>query len=328
LIRDDESADSPVAVSDLLIPGLEGSTYHAEPGAPTGSVCGFGPQVDVDGVPVLTRVRGSVGDLVSGAPLRLEPCGKGVEGVHLGTGRHRITVRDAGGFAVRDLALRPRGGTTTASASGSMRVDRWGTARRDVTVDTDQAALLAVTQSVNPGWVATLHGKRLRSVEVDGWMQGWRVPAGSRGVVELRFSPQVPYLVGLFGGLGVAALIMCVAGVSLLRRATGPVLAEHDDRPLSGLAGAVLFGALVVLSLPAAAGALVGAASSRLRRGNEVPAGMVVVCAIAAVVLAVTRIDTTPVAPAAADVLMAVAFGIMAGRIVSHERKGAGPDDV
>ena len=92
-------------------------------------------------------------------------------------------------------------------------------------MDVDEDALLAVTRD-NPGWVATVAGKRLAPVEIDGWMQGWRLPAGTRGIVRLHFAPQTPYLVGLFGGLVLAA------GVVLLARgdaAPAEALAREAD---------------------------------------------------------------------------------------------------
>lgn len=326
MIRDEDSTDSPIAVSELFVPGLEDHTYHAEPNAPTGSVCGFGPQIDIDGFPVLTRVRGSIGELLSGAPLSLEACG-GAAGVRLRPGVHRLTTRNGGGFAVRDLTLQPRGAATTHHSPGTVRVNTWDDTRRSIEVDTDRAALLAVTQSLNPGWVATLHGKRLQPTEIDGWMQGWRVPAGANGIVQLRFTPQLPYLVGLFGGLLLALVVVCAAGIALLRPAPGAAVAHPDARPLHGPGAVAALVCLVLLSVPAAAGALVGAGVARTRGGQRVSAVVIALCGTAAVVLAVRGLHSSLVAPDGADLLIAVAFGIMAGKVLGDEWRGGGSDD-
>jgi hypothetical protein len=65
---------------------------------------------------------------------------------------------------------------------------------------------------------------------------------------------------------------------------------------------------------------------------RHVPALLVVACAMAAAVLAVLGLGSSIVAPVAADVLMAAAFGIMAGTVMergsAREQTGGGPDDV
>ena len=71
-------------------------------------------------------------------------------------GAARITVHNAGGFAVRDLTLRPSvGNPEETTRPGPVDVLDWGSARRAVAVDVDRDALLTVTQGLNPGWVAT-----------------------------------------------------------------------------------------------------------------------------------------------------------------------------
>jgi arabinofuranan 3-O-arabinosyltransferase len=329
LIREaDGPDDSPVAVSEFVIKGLEGRTYHAPENAPTGSVCGFGPQIVVDGRTILTRVRGTIGDVVRGAPLELTPCGAGPREIRLEPGARRISVENAGGFAVTTLVLRSAGAASYASRSGTARVEGWGATDRTVRVSADAPALLAVTQSRNPGWQATLGGKRLEPVELDGWMQGWRVPAGSDGIVKLRFTPQLPYLVGLLGGLAIALLLMVAAGWSLVRRrAGGTFLAEVDDRPLSRGPVVLSLAVLAVLSAPVGVGALVGVVLVARRRATAVAVALIVALGLTAIVVAFARLDTNLVAPDVADLLMAAGFGIMAGRVVGEARARSGSDD-
>ncbi len=192
---------NPLGMSELRVQGLQGLKYHADAGLPTGRTCGLGPTVFVGDTRILTQITGHIGDLISGAPMRMEGCAKGAAGADVSAGAQTVRVKNVGGFEVRDLILTPAFPTVTEPVEGSATVRAWGGVDRDVAVDVDEDALLAVTQSTNPGWVATVDGKRLAPVEIDGWMQGWRLPAGTTGVVRLHFAPQTPYLVGLFGGL-------------------------------------------------------------------------------------------------------------------------------
>lgn len=326
LLRDQNvSHDVPLAISELTIDGLEHRTYHADYRSGTGTLCGFGPRIEVGGTTVQTRIRGTIGDLLSGAPMAIEACGSADGTVDLDPGTRRVTVVNADGFSVRDLVLRPATRSEITARSGASSVLRWGATSRAVRIDTPVPALLAVTQSLNPGWVATLHGKRLAPVELDGWMQGWRIPAGGTGVVELRFTPQTPYLLSLLGGFSIALLVIALAAVVALRSPRpGARLEEvHDETPLRPLLAALALAILVVVSLPAGIGAGVGLGLRRLSASARVIGLLVVLCAGAATVLGVRGLSTSLAAPVAADVLVSFAFGLLAGWVVDPR---PGPD--
>jgi arabinofuranan 3-O-arabinosyltransferase len=193
-----------------------------------------------------------------------------------------------------------------------------------------------VTQSLNRGWVATLNGKRLRPVELDGWMQGWRLPADAHGTVELRFAPQVPYLLTLLSGLLVAVLTMVAAAVVLLRRTDGdgPVLGERPERGIRALAVGLMIAVLLAVSLPAGAGAALGLALATVggRAAGRIAGILMVSCAAAAILLVLRGLGADLAAPVGADLLIAFTFGIMAGRVVVDrpdlELAGGATDDV
>ena len=81
----------------------------------------------------------------------------------------------------------------------------WLGDRREVAVGSGAASYLTTYENFNDGWKATLNGKELDPVRLDGWQQGWRVPAGAGGTVELSYEPATTYEAGLIGG-GVAVL--------------------------------------------------------------------------------------------------------------------------
>jgi arabinofuranan 3-O-arabinosyltransferase len=69
-----------------------------------------------------------------------------------------------------------------------------------------------VPESINPGWIARDgDGVRLSPVTVNGWQQGWEVPAGTGGTVTLSFDSNTPYRIGLIGGLVLLGLLALLA---------------------------------------------------------------------------------------------------------------------
>jgi len=86
------------------------------------------------------------------------------------------------------------------------------------------ARVLVVPESMNPGWVAhSADGNRLTPVVVNGWQQGWVLPAGTSGTVTLTFPSNSLYRAGLLWGLALLPLLALLALVRPRR--------EIDDEP-------------------------------------------------------------------------------------------------
>ena len=84
------------------------------------------------------------------------------------------------------------------------------------------ARVLVVPESVNPGWVAhTPDGVTLTPVIVNGWQQGWVVPAGEQGTITLTFPSNAAYRTGLAVGLSLLPVLLLLALVP--RRRPQPV---------------------------------------------------------------------------------------------------------
>jgi arabinofuranan 3-O-arabinosyltransferase len=94
----------------------------------------------------------------------------------------------------------------------------WTPSRRVLPVVASQPSYLIVNENFNAGWRAMLHGRSLQAVRLDGWKQGWLLPAGSRGLVTLTYQPDAQYRAALFGGLGALGLILLIAAVPFRRR--------------------------------------------------------------------------------------------------------------
>jgi arabinofuranan 3-O-arabinosyltransferase len=69
-----------------------------------------------------------------------------------------------------------------------------------------------VPESVNLGWAAHLpDGTALTPITVNGWQQGWVVPANVSGPIALTFASNTPYRIGLVGGLALLPLLALLA---------------------------------------------------------------------------------------------------------------------
>ncbi len=218
----DETADAdlPLGIAEVELSGAERLRHAPDRDGTTGADCGLGPAVVVDGIVHHTRVRGTVGDLLRGTPLAWEVCDRPVA---LSPGVHRIQVRPTLQFTPATLALDALDGPETGPlAQRSFELRDWGDTRRTVRVGPGEESVLRVAENVNPGWAAELDGTPLRQVTIDGWQQGYVVPAGAGGDVQLTFTPDRTYRAGLGAGAGLALILLLGALVGAVRERRRP----------------------------------------------------------------------------------------------------------
>ncbi|CAM5376435.1 alpha-(1-_3)-arabinofuranosyltransferase domain-containing protein [Streptomyces viridochromogenes] len=231
----DEDLRLPVGLTEAYVPALD--RYRApqpEADRPFTLPCGKGPVVAVDGELYETGARGTVRDLVERRRIDVTPCQRGREeaGVRLSAGEHRVEGGDAGPLALTGVTL-TLGTVAKAPASArELTVRDWLGDRRTLSVGSGAASYLTMYENFNDGWRATLDGEELTPVRLDGWQQGWRIPADAGGTVRLSYEPAVTYEAGLIGSaVGLALLV----GLVLWRRREpnqdGPLPAP----PLPGL---------------------------------------------------------------------------------------------
>ena len=232
-------------LGSIVIPALRDLRVAAPPLAGRFHLaCGRGPAVTIDGVRYPTAVSGTMSALVRLRPVHLRLCLTG--GVDLSLGQHMLFAHASSLFAVDQLSLRSStadsavAGTTTASTgsastgsastgsastpSGStedtstaaaaqrvVHVLSWQPDSRRLTIGPGGQSYLEVHQNASSGWVATLDGKRLQPVTLDGWQQGYVVPAGGGGAVSMTFTPARVYHFGLAAS---ALLIVLLLGLA------------------------------------------------------------------------------------------------------------------
>ncbi|MDT0276279.1 alpha-(1-_3)-arabinofuranosyltransferase domain-containing protein [Blastococcus goldschmidtiae] len=175
--------------------------------------CGEGPTLSMDDRLMATRVVTTLGALQSLRSVPVTICdGGAVAG--LTAGQHRLTATGTAALAVESATLvRTDGAASTSPVPRDpVSVSSWGAERRTVEVEArDEDTLLVVPENTNAGWTADLDGRRLESVAVDGWQQGYVLPAGPAGTVDIEFAPGATYRAGLIGGAGAVVLLAALA---------------------------------------------------------------------------------------------------------------------
>jgi arabinofuranan 3-O-arabinosyltransferase len=202
----------PVGLSELEVAGASDLLLPAPASDPLLVPCSEGPEVWVGGETVRLSVSTTVGAVLAGESIPAAACSDG-EVDPSGRVRVRFPSTPAWLASSVDLAdpdapvLTPRGAPTAA-----VEVERWGPTTRQVSVaGRTQPSLLLVRENRNPGWSASLGGRVLEPVVVDGWQQAWVLPAGGPGEVELTFRPDTTYRSALAGGALLLALLAVLA---------------------------------------------------------------------------------------------------------------------
>jgi arabinofuranan 3-O-arabinosyltransferase len=242
-----------VGVSELDVAGLP---VPAPADRAVVGACGAGPQVAVDGRIWPTSYRTTLRGLRELQPVELTLCGAGGPVVPLTPGRHHLVAASTSTLSVQGAGLVRVGAGDPAVLRTPAGVVRWNAEDRLVRVAARASdTLLVVPENVNPGWRATLAGRPLVSRTVDGWQQGYVVPAGAAGTVHLVFAPGRLYRAALAVG---AIAVLLLVFLALLpggsdvppstyrrRRAVGPAVSVVT----LGLALAVIGGVVGLLAL-------------------------------------------------------------------------------
>ena len=201
----------PPGLADVAVLGADGKPIAPADAARNRSReivvdCDRGPVIAVAGRFVHTSIRTTVGALLDGGPVRAVACDR--DPIALPAGQQELLISPGEAFVVDGAQLSTAGG----GAAGSPPVTpagtgAWDSSRREIPAPASATPrVLVIPESINPGWIArTSTGARLTPVAVNGWQQGWVVPAGNPGTITLTFASNSLYRAGLALGSGVAA---------------------------------------------------------------------------------------------------------------------------
>jgi arabinofuranan 3-O-arabinosyltransferase len=225
--------------------------------------CTSGLAVVVDGIPLPLRATATREQLLAGQPVAARTCDQAP--TTLAAGPHRLRLAASPSASPLSLILRRPGLELAASApAGTATPLSWQATSRTVRVDTSAPAMLVVRENFNAGWQASLNGRQLTAVRVDGWQQAWQLPAGATGVVSLRYAPQASFQIGLLLGLLAVVGLLVLAGTARRASAAPPVgertMPAHWAAALCGTASFVLagFAGLAIAAAVIALGRLAG----------------------------------------------------------------------
>jgi arabinofuranan 3-O-arabinosyltransferase len=131
----------------------------------------------------------------------------------------------------------------------------WQPDQRRLSIGPGAASYLEVHENYNPGWAAALNGQELTPVRIDGWQQGFIVPAGLGGTITLSLRPTAAYHLALAVSMLAVAILIAITAWSFIgrpRREAGPDASEGSSRavphdwspppPLAAAAGGSLAG--------------------------------------------------------------------------------------
>lgn len=171
--------------------------------------CGKGPVVALSGRFLQTSVSTTVGALLDSEPIPARTCDSSP--ITVPAGQQELLISPGSGFIVDGAQLNgPQADKIHSATTTPAEVGTWGPDTRTITLARNpQARVLVVPESVNRGWVArTPEGATLTPIVVNGWQQGWVIPAGEEGPVTLSFPSNTPYRLGLLAGLSLLPILL------------------------------------------------------------------------------------------------------------------------
>jgi arabinofuranan 3-O-arabinosyltransferase len=260
----------PPGLADVAVLGADGS-----PIAPADATrnrsreivvgCDRGPVMAVAGRFVHTSIRTTAGALLDAEPVAAIACDR--DPIALPAGQQELLVSPGDAFVVDGAQLLTPAAAEMPGSANPVPVPAatgaWGPDRREVRApESATTRVLVIPESINPGWAArTSTGTRLTPVAVNGWQQGWVVPAGNPGTITLTFASNSVYRAGLAVGLALLPLLALLALWRTRQRRTDDA-PPQPWAPGAGAAVGVLAAGAVIAGV---AGVVVAGAALGLR---------------------------------------------------------------
>ncbi len=207
----------PVGIGEVsVLPATSNRTLDLDQVVDLG--CGSGPTLSVNGTTIRSRILATRRDVLQLREVPARLCDSPLAGLQLRGGALRVIATASQVTEPARIALTPTG-RPVAAAPASLTIVSWGSTERRLNVPADDAdRIIAVRENTNPGWTATINGQTLAPVVVDGWQQGFMLPAGAAGEIVLRFGPAATYRYGLLAGAVLVLVVVLLAVLPSRRR--------------------------------------------------------------------------------------------------------------
>lgn len=129
--------------------------------------------------------------------------------IRLAQGDNALSVTPPMGMSVKAVHLSAQQ-TSPQVVVEKVEVTSWTPHERILQIPAaEKPQIVVVNQSTNPGWKATLGSAELTPIVVNGWQQGWIIPAHPRTQgLHLEFTPGSTYRLALLIGAVLLALVV------------------------------------------------------------------------------------------------------------------------
>lgn len=204
--------------------------------------CGDAGAVRVDGSEVPLRAQLRLADVRAGTLVQATPCAS----MPVLDGESTAIEVAAGDAVVPERAVLAPEPELRPASGAARRVEhvRGDAEDRVIELGAGEETLLVTDQGANRGWAAVdPEGRGLERVTVDGWRQGFVVPAGQATSITVRYAPSGLHRTGLVVGGALALLCLLGGLVSLLRGRGGAVALAAPDAVPAGRGGSSVAGA-------------------------------------------------------------------------------------
>lgn len=219
-VRTPAGSAVPAGLAEAWVQDAAGARIGALPAANDAPVrvgCDEGPVVTIDGRPVRTSLTTTRQELLEDRAIPVRPCDDAP--LAMPSGEVEVSVDPGPAFSVDAVGLvvvdPGAGGDDPAPLLGGasqptrgVATVTWEESRRELRVaPSPRERVLVVPESVTPAWRARLvaddgtEGPAPRSVTVDGWKQGWVLPASDAATTLVLTVPlDRPYRAALLTG--------------------------------------------------------------------------------------------------------------------------------
>ena len=279
IVRERAGANfAALEVTELDLHGVETSPLPQN----IETACGNGPELVINDVRFDTRVSGTRDAALGFGTMTWTSCAP----VGLGyLPRDTVTVSTWAGMSpstalIARAGAQARGDSSTPAASLERGTpipgfDRATPTRITGNIDGGREQIIVMSDNSNPGWTARVGGQTLAPLTVDGFRQGFLVPAGVAGPLTIEFAPDATYRLALALGLGLALLLLPML-LGPGRPSAVPAGVESalgSRRRLAVGTGTVLLGLLLGGAGGAAIGVMVILAAQLLATTGRRPSG-------------------------------------------------------
>ncbi|KAA0918634.1 alpha-(1-_3)-arabinofuranosyltransferase [Dietzia sp. ANT_WB102] len=270
-VRGPGGTQLPTGIAEVWVQDPAGARIGALPAAaddPVTLTCQDGPRLHIGDRVVRTRITATRRELLEGRAVTAELCDD--TPVPLSAGPQEVSVDPGQAFSVDTVGLvvvDPGTGARTGGTGGSaapilggapqptraVTTALWGDSRRELHVPSaPRERVLVVPESVTPAWQARLvadDGTDLgdpRPVTVDGWKQGWVLPATTTGATLVLTVPlDAPYRAALLTGPIALLLVLLLFLVRGSRDRAGTHATQWRGRGLLTIATTAVVGFVV-----------------------------------------------------------------------------------